>query len=574
MSPDTVPFEAHIEILQSFLAQRDQIVEKIQGLLNAQGKPLHSLQDRPQLYRQFEDLFFTGTALRSEQIRLRGQLQQAHWARGFRPRVMPGIPNEMFDPADMTARAFSLWQHTRWPGRNGRVRYAHTLFNLYVVRCLTLLSMRLWDAGPGSAERLAQAQDVLDQLWKSSPADQPVLVRDVRWLVPVAQSPTTDELGPYFEAARQMADALPRDARLEIHKASVLMAGGHLRSQLRHYNMQGKSLDDHGLVLTTRGSNALDFAMTIQNLVPLLAAYEEACSAGGDRRLELAGAICQGVSPDPELFVNRLDLLGPYSMIEHLFITEEAGRAVLTPMGLRHVRLVQEYVTRMDRVSPLLLEDCPNFKPVPGTYSPYGVMFGFSSNLLEHMAMKTLQPDPVTRFGLEDVFADAEPSAEKLAWVSGWRKLPHIRPEVLKLYDYPQQFADALFDRVERALHRKAVSGGTVHAGRLFVSRDDPEATQLPLQFILSSDPQIVAAHQALFREEAELLHDRQEGMFLVSYRTPAGWTAISKDVLTEVLYAGHDARVSSLPEAAAQVLGLMCPALVASSSRGSAITP
>ena len=176
MSPDTVPFEAHIEILQSFLAQRDQIVEKIQGLLNAQGKPLHSLQDRPQLYRQFEDLFFTGTALRSEQIRLRGQLQQAHWARGFRPRVMPGIPNEMFDPADMTARAFSLWQHTRWPGRNGRVRYAHTLFNLYVVRCLTLLSMRLWDAGPGSAERLAQAQDVLDQLWKSSPADQPVLV--------------------------------------------------------------------------------------------------------------------------------------------------------------------------------------------------------------------------------------------------------------------------------------------------------------------------------------------------------------------------------------------------------------
>ena len=48
-------------------------------------------------------------------------------------------------------RAFYLWQQTRWPGRNGRVRYAHTLFNLYVIRCLELLSMRLWDDGAGAA---------------------------------------------------------------------------------------------------------------------------------------------------------------------------------------------------------------------------------------------------------------------------------------------------------------------------------------------------------------------------------------------------------------------------------------
>ena len=28
------------------------------------------------------------------------------------------------------------------------------------------------------------------------------------------------------------------------------------------------------------------------------------------------------------------------------------------------------------------------------------------------------------------------------AWVSGWRKLPHLKPEVVKLFDYPQQFAE------------------------------------------------------------------------------------------------------------------------------------
>jgi hypothetical protein len=67
------------------------------------------------------------------------------------------------------------------------VRYAQTLFNLYVVRCLTLLNMRLWDEGmDAAAARRAQNQAVLDQLWKTSPADQPALVRNVRWLIPVA----------------------------------------------------------------------------------------------------------------------------------------------------------------------------------------------------------------------------------------------------------------------------------------------------------------------------------------------------------------------------------------------------
>ncbi len=559
MSPDPAPLEAHIDLLQSFLADRDQIVEKIQGLLNAQGKPAHSLHDRPQLARQFEDLFF-GMAVPADLIRLRGQLQQAHWASGFRPRVMPGIPNEMFDPADMITRAFGLWQHTRWPGRNGRIRYAHTLFNLYVIRCLALLTMRLWDVGADARGKLAQVQAVLDQLWKSSPADQPVLVRDVRWLVPVALSPTTDDLGPYFTVAQHIAESLQQDDRLEIHKATVVMAGGHLRSQLRHYNMQGTSLDDPCLILSTRGSNALDFAMTIQNLVPLLAAYEDACS-GDDhhRRLELAGVICQGVSPDPELFVNRIDLLGPYSMIEHLFITEDKGRAIYTPIGMRHIRLWQEYATRIARVSKRLLADCPIFRPLPGSYSPYGVMFGFSSNLFEHMSMKTLQPDAETRFGIEDVFSDAQPDAARLAWVGSWRKLPHIRQEVLKLYDYPQQFAEAMYDRVERALRRSNDSSRTLPAGHMYIATKTAGTQELPVEFILSSDPQAVAAGRAKSCDEAQLLHDRLEGMYMVSYQTPHGWTAISKDVLTNLLGAGRDATICGLPDTAAEVLDLMC---------------
>lgn len=576
MGESSQRFHAHVELLQLFLAHREEIVEKIQTLLNAQRKPVQFLQGGPLLSRQFEDCFFTLTGITHDQSHLRGQLQEAHWASGFRPRKSPGLHNDLVDPAEMIVRAFHMWRQTHWPGHNGRVRYAHTLFNLYVIRCLALLTMRLWDAGFESApDRLSQMQELLDELWRVSPSDQPVLVRDARWLIPVAQSPTTDELAGYFAVAEQVAESLPEEDRIEIQKAGVRMAGGHLRSQLRHVCVQkGVSLDEKSLILSTRKSNALDIALLIQGLVPLLVAYENARNSGdGKKRLEAASAICQGISPDPELFLNRLDLLGPYSMIEHLFITENGdGQVVYTPAGQRHVQLLQEYEARVSRLSKPLSDDCQQFKPVDGAYSPYGVLYGFSSNLIEHMAFKTLQPEAGARFSLEDVFADGE--AGKLAWVSGWRKLPHIKPEVAKLFEYPHKFAEDIFARIEHAL-RRSVSDEeptpAVQSGRLFiVPGEDSEIaskvaliSDLPLKYIRSSDTQIVAAHKAESDDQARLLHSRIEGEFVLSYKTSGGWVAITKDILTEVLGAGRDARVAGLSPAAAGVLKLMCPNLV-----------
>ena len=568
------------------MTHRDAAVESVQGLLNAQRKSFQTPQDGPLLSRQFEDCLFALPGIGPDQARLRGQLQAAHWASGFKPRTMPGMHNDLVDPAQMMIRGFHFWRQTRWPGRGGRVRYAHTLFNVYLLRCLELLSMRLWDAGPaGAADRLAQVQTLLNQLWRGAPADQPVLVRDARWLIPLAQSPTTDELAAYFEVAGQIAATLAQADRLEISKATVQMAGGHLRSQLRHYCMQkGVSLQDTSLILNARNSNALDFAMTIQNLVPLLEAYEDAVRSGEPhRRREFASAICQGVSADPELFINRVDLLGACSMIEYLFLrVDDAGRIVHTPMGLRHLQLLREYQARIGPLSKPLYEDIAHFRPVEGDYSPYGVIYGFSSNLTEHMALKTLQPDAESRFSLEDVFAEGEAGAERLAWVSGWRKLPHITAEVQKLFDYPQQFAEDIFAGIERALRSHVAAGmadAPARTGRVFIVPEgnpqadagagaaaDAAASQipdLPIRYILSSDRQMVAAHRARADDQAHLLHDRQEGVFMVSYETSGGWTAISKDVLTEVLGAGQDAKIAGLPVEAAAVLRLMCPGLV-----------
>lgn len=577
--PDEVPFRAHVELLQSFLVNRADIVEKIQGLLNAQGKPVEYLQDARLLSRQFEDCFFALPGANRDPALLRGQLQEAHWASGFKPRDMPGLHNDLIDPAQMMIRGFHLWQQTRWPGRNGRQRYAHTLFNLCLLRCLEQLIMRLWDAGAGdAAKRLAQVQELLDGLWVSSPADQPLLVRDARWLIPLAQSPTTEELAPYFRVAENIAASLTEADRLEIHKASVQMAGGHLRSQLRHYCLKnGVGIDEHNLVLITRNSNALDFAILIHGLVPLLRSYEQARGPGDHRnRLALAGAICQGISVDPDLFVNRLDLLGVYTMIEHLFVTmDPAGEMVYSSTGRRHVQLLHEYAELMRRLSKSLREDCPSFRPVAGSYSPYGVIYGFSSNLTEHMALKALTPDAITHYSVEDVFADGGSGAERLSWVDGWRKLPHITEQVRRRFDYPQKFAEEIFARIERAFDRhlfEGEAGSAVRTGRVHIlsAADAPAALEaslipeLPIRFIESSDREIVAAHQARFREQAQLLHDRQEGMFAVSYPTPQGWTALTKDFLTEVVGTGQDVKILGLPQGPAAALKLMCLKLTA----------
>jgi hypothetical protein len=194
-----------------------------------------------------------------------------------------------------------------------------------------------------------------------------------------------------------------------------------------------------------------------------------------------------------------------------------------------------------------------------------------------------LQRDAETRFSLEDVFddgdtsaADGDTSAAKLAWVDGWRKLPHIGREIQRLYDYPQQFAEDIYDRIGHELSeasaakRRDSNAGACdgsRTGRLYiVSGDDPETDSkaaaipvLPVRYFGSSDRQIVAAHKAEAYDRGQLLQERQEGHFLVSYETPGGWIALRKDLLTEVPGSGCDARIVGLPLDAAQVLRFMC---------------
>src|SRR5262249_1431663 len=136
---------------------------------------------------------------------------------------------------------------------------------------------------------------------------------------------------------------------------------------------------------------------------------------------------------------------------------------------------------------------------------------------------------------------------------------------------------DDIFARIEDALCRRVSDDATKAAtqtGRLFIlSGDDLPADSaeskvslipdLSVQYIRSSDMQLVTACKADSCYQARLLHSRVEGEFVVSYQTSGGWVAISKDILTEVLGAGHDTKIVGLPRTTVAALRWMYPNLV-----------
>ena len=305
-----IAFAHHVASLEQLLAGREAIVVALERqLFSARGKANAQNGDRDSIGGAF-DVF-----------ELSGQLQAAHLADGFEPARQDNYSRGL-DPVELVLRACHYWESSRWPGRNVRLVFADSLFGVYVLRHLEQLSLRIWDADDDASERFQHVQRLLDLLNSGASRHGTRFVRDARWLVQTAQGPLTRHVTPYFiKAARISASFAERD-RLEIHKAGAVLAGGHLRSQLRHLSWRtGWAFDDPQLLALTRSSNSMDMALLVGDLVPLVGAYAAACVRQQDEvRLTLADAILQGLSADPELLLTRLDLLGPSMMIEELFI--------------------------------------------------------------------------------------------------------------------------------------------------------------------------------------------------------------------------------------------------------------
>ena len=170
----------------------------------------------------------------------------------------------------------------------------------------------------------------------------------------------------------------------------------------------------------------MDMALLVRDLVPLLDAYSAACERqDGDARLALADAILQGLSADPELLLTRLDLLGPSTMIEDLFVDRgDAGAAPYTAMGEVHREYLARYGELVGRTAESLLQDSRAFDPAHAAYSPLGIVYGFCADLFSNMVLNTLRSPSSPDLSLEDVFISRGRLEEKRTQAHEWERLP------------------------------------------------------------------------------------------------------------------------------------------------------
>ncbi len=306
------PFSPYIALLEQCLAGRQEIGDRLaRRLFGARGKAAAQNGDREAIAGIFNDCFFESPAISRHLSGLNGRLEAAHLADGFEPVRQDGYAREL-DAAELVLRACHHWDSTRWPGTNGRLVYAQSLYAVFILRQLERLSLRIWDEdpdGPSSrndhaAERLQHIQRVLDVLNAGGESRQHFrFVRDARWLIQIAQGPLTRHLTPYFVKAGRVS-GLPDEVRLEIHRAGTVLAGGHLRSQLRHLSWHtGWAFDDPRLLALTRSSNSMDMALLVRDLVPLLDAYSAACERqDADARLALRMRSSRASPPIPSCF--------------------------------------------------------------------------------------------------------------------------------------------------------------------------------------------------------------------------------------------------------------------------------
>lgn len=584
--PTGFSFSDHVVLLNLFLSRRNDIVERVEHLLNAQRREVvHQIkrllqlpatdvihrQEREYFEKDLNACFFGLRGLPDNVVRLEGELSAKRVADGLRP--FDG-PNGDCDPLELIARATVHWDNNRWPGRNGRLTYAQTIYSVFVLQQLEHLWLRAWDDGNSTvSNHCAEIQRLLDRLNDTRPANFPVFVRDGRWLLQTAQSPITRELRPYFVIAEHVRQSFPDSERLEIHKAGAATVGGHLRSQiLIRLRRSGLGMRDPEFLSAMRSFSAMDDALLVYDLVPLLEAYEAVCETDTKARRELAETILQAISTDPNLFLTRLDLLTPYTMIEDLFIERDgSGHARSSDLGNAHMELLERYGQLIGRLKGSLINESLHLDPSRAAYSPFGIAYGFSSKLLNHIALSTLAPGPALERSLEDVFSSHTNMDKELKWLSGDEALPGLNGQTPPV-EYSHEFAKAIFDRMMSESHVPVQYAGNPNARRLFVipepmTEESLEAWRFPdgleprAGACVTTDPTRGVGTEPCGIED--FLNDKHEGKFLASCEADGGWFGVPKGLLTLILGQGEDAVLIDVPQAAIEVLRLTYPDVV-----------
>ena len=145
------PFSDHIALLEQLLAGRREIVQTLERrLFGAKGKAMAQHRDRESIADIFGTCFFESPTISQHLSRMNGQLDAAHLADGFEPARQDGYSRGL-DLVELMLRACHHWDSTRWPGTNGRLVYAQSLYAVFMLRRLEHMSLRIWDEGAARA---------------------------------------------------------------------------------------------------------------------------------------------------------------------------------------------------------------------------------------------------------------------------------------------------------------------------------------------------------------------------------------------------------------------------------------
>jgi hypothetical protein len=555
----------HIALLDHFLHHRPEIVDRIAQLLNARR-----VDGYAHLQRQLTATFFDLPGLPPELARLNGELQARRIADGFEPIPVKNISNGVLDPVEFIGRAYDHWEYSGRPGRNIRTTYAHTVYAMFMLKRLEDVSLLMLEQPADQTEDcLRDVQSLLDRMNQTGIANVPVFVKDARWLILTAQSAATQHVRPYFNIAQRLSRSLTETDRLAVHQADAKMIGGHLRSQLRYQTTERRAaIDDLDILAYTRTSNAMDHALLVYDLVPLLEAYETAGLARDTAaKQQLADAILQGISAGPELFLADRHLLAPCTILEDLFVEHDAGGGPrYTTLGEAHMERLSRYSELIGRLANSLEADAADFAPSPDGYSPYGISYGFASEILGNMAMRALIARSSVEFSLEDAFVASPSSDTRLAWTTPWKSAFYEEGE-RAIVAYSQEFAEQVHRRLTGALHALTTTGDQPHPphGRLFVVPSSVTVGSLPVEVVPEG---AVPADEFVYSTanedpEHDIAFDRKEGRCLVSYESGGEWVGLSKSVLTYVTGQGRDALITVLSQNAIEILRLTCPGVV-----------
>jgi hypothetical protein len=246
-------------------------------------------------------------------------------------------------------------------------------------------------------------------------------------------------------------------------------------------------------------------------------------------------------------------------------------------MGETHREYLSRYAELIGRAAASLRKDAPAFDPALAAYSPFGIVYGFCSDILSNIVLNTLRSPSSTDLTLEDMFISGR-LEQKRAQARDWERLPKGEGE-RDPFEHSTEWAQQMFSRLMVALDLRAARPAEANASNFppaslyvvprGVAIDSLPSGILPAVIVaaqehcLTSDFTRARTTGATAFSRARLATDRAEGRFLASADFEGAWFGISKVTLRVCTGQGKAALLTDVPPPVIDVLRLVCPDLV-----------